>query len=60
MSICICEKCDRWIDSDSDPDCFVEVGNMRKLTDTIIMCEPCRERYYDKLELETSQNQDPI
>ena len=44
MSVVICERCDSWIDSDYDPDCFVEIGNMRRLPKTIILCEPCRER----------------
>ena len=36
MSMVICEKCDRLIDSDDDPDCFVETGNMRRLHQTVI------------------------
>ncbi len=47
MSICVCEHCDRFIDSDDDPDCFVETGNMRRLHCTTVMCEPCRERAWD-------------
>lgn len=47
MSICVCEKCDHYIDSDYDMDCFVEVGNMRKLHKEIVMCEPCREKYLE-------------
>ena len=46
MSMVICEKCDRLIDSDDDPDCFVETGNMRRLHQTVVMCEPCRD--YDE------------
>ena len=56
MSMCVCESCDRYIDSDDDPDCFVEVGNMRRLHQTKVMCEPCRERYYDAI---TYQNDEP-
>lgn len=44
MSICICDKCDRPIDSDFDCDCFCTDpwgGN------ETIVCEPCREKSYD-------------
>jgi len=44
MSMCICKYCDAYIDSDDDPECFVEVGNMRRLNETIIVCEACRDR----------------
>ncbi len=49
MSIVICQRCDAWVDSDEDTDCFVEVGNMRRLHKTEVMCERCREYYYDEL-----------
>lgn len=48
MSMMICEDCDRAIDSDDDPECFVEVGNMRRLHAEIILCENCRERRWDR------------
>lgn len=44
MSMCICSSCDSPIDSDDDPDCFVEVGNMKRLHKEIILCSSCRER----------------
>lgn len=50
MSMCRCDGCDRLIDSDDDPDCFVEVGNMRRLHKEIILCEPCREKHYEREE----------
>ena len=43
MSMARCEGCDRIFDTDEDPDCFVEVGNMRRLHKTVIRCEWCRE-----------------
>jgi hypothetical protein len=49
MSMILCESCDRLIDSDDDPDCFVEVGNMRRMTSTMVLCEPCRERMEDEI-----------
>ena len=52
MSIVICERCDRAIDSDFDGDCFVEVGNMRRLHKEIVLCEPCRDKHFEELEAE--------
>ena len=56
MSMCICEACDAPIDSDDDPDCFVEVGNMRRMTFTKIYCESCRERMDAELEYERAKD----
>ncbi len=50
MSIVICEDCDAYIDSDWDGECFVEVGNMKRQHQTKVMCEPCRDKYFEKLE----------
>ena len=43
MSMINCGNCGRAIDSDDDPECFIEVGNMRSQHKTIVRCEPCRE-----------------
>ncbi len=48
MSMIRCEGCSELIDSDDDPECFVEVGNMRHLHKEIILCEPCRDRFHDE------------
>lgn len=45
MSMIACSECRRLVNTDDDPDCFVEVGNMRRLTSTIVLCEPCREEH---------------
>ena len=50
MSMVICEGCDALTDSDDDPDCFVEVGNMRRLHQTKILCQSCRERREEELD----------
>ena len=50
MSMVRCDNCDLIFDSDADPDCFVEVGNMRRLHQTKIMCPPCREDYENEQE----------
>lgn len=55
MSICTCSNCARYIDSDDDPECFVEVGNMRRYHETIILCETCREERDDEREWQESQ-----
>lgn len=41
MSMICCERCDMPIDSDDDPECFVEVPwlNMAER----VWCEPCRD-----------------
>ena len=49
MSMVICSRCDALIDSDDDPEVFVEIGNMRRLHSTVVMWENCREHYYDEL-----------
>ena len=48
MSMVICERCDTLIDSDDDPECFCEIGNMRRLNQTIVLCENCRDRELDE------------
>lgn len=55
MSMCTCERCGWLIDSDDDPECFVEVGNMRRLHSTIILCEPCRDLREQALEEDAAQ-----
>ncbi len=55
MSMIRCEDCSRLIDSDDDPDCFVYVGNYKRLHDDKVMCEPCRERYFEKIEADADQ-----
>ena len=52
MSMCICKECFAYIDSDDDPECFVEVGNMRRMNWTIILCDRCRE----EREMEAERN----
>jgi hypothetical protein len=44
MSMAFCHDCGRLMDTDDDPDAFIEVGNMRSQSKTIIVCEPCREQ----------------
>ena len=44
MSWVKCKECDAPVNSDDDPDCFVEVGNGRRTWDWITLCESCREQ----------------
>ncbi len=48
MSMIACQRCPTLIDSDDDPECFVEVGNMRRLHKTVILCEACREKHFEE------------
>ena len=54
MSMIRCESCERYVDSDSDPDCFVDKPNYIDVaqptnprctlpTKTVVLCESCRE-----------------
>lgn len=54
MSMCVCKDCAAYVDSDDDPDCFVEVGNMRRMNWTEIVCEPCREKRMDEADYQES------
>lgn len=60
MSMDMCVDCDRLVDTDDDCDCYIEVGNMRKQTKTICVCEPCRERRQMAAENEQTEPKEPI
>ena len=50
MSMARCHDCGQVFDTDDDPECFVEIGNMRRLHKEVIICESCREiRIEDQL-----------
>ena len=46
MSIVICERCERQIDSDKDDGCFSV--NPYNRNDITAVCEPCREKAWDR------------
>ncbi len=48
MSWITCQGCGSSINSDDDPDCFVEIGNMRRLHQTAVLCDRCRQRRQDE------------
>lgn len=52
MSWCKCSSCRALIDSDADPDCFVEIGNQRRLVIEMILCASCREEFEKRMESE--------
>jgi hypothetical protein len=46
MSMIRCSKCSLVVDSDDDPEMFVEVITFGDdgATETVVMCETCREK----------------
>ena len=44
MSMDVCKRCARYIDTDDDCDCYIDISK----TETICLCEPCRERFYQE------------
>lgn len=44
MSMVICEHCDRFVDSDDEPHCFVDQPD----GSTEVICENCQEAAYDR------------
>ena len=43
MSIDRCHFCNRAVDTDEDDEAYVEIGNMRRLTSIVCVCERCRD-----------------
>jgi hypothetical protein len=39
VSLCLCQFCGSWIDSDDDPECIYDTDTQRD----VIACETCRE-----------------
>lgn len=52
MSMERCHNCGRAIDTDFDAECYVDIGNMRRLENIVPLCEPCRETVLDDGECE--------
>ena len=50
MSIDTCKDCGDPVDTDNDTDCYVYVGNYKRLHDTICLCPRCRDKHYTELE----------
>jgi len=46
VSFIACQDCGTLINSDDDPDCFVYVGNYKRLHAERVMCEKCRTEFY--------------
>lgn len=55
MSIDRCGKCSALVDTDDEPESYVEVGNMRSQTETVCMCRNCREWHEDEQERRQSE-----
>jgi len=43
MSWVTCQDCGMFVNSDDDPDVFLEITDMKRLHKTEIVCEHCRE-----------------
>jgi hypothetical protein len=50
MSMDTCQLCGRIVDTDDDPDFYVELGNMRRLHKTIGLCDLCRDKCHETIE----------
>lgn len=55
MSVDRCFKCDAFVDTDNEPEAYVETGNMRSQTELVCLCRWCRERYEEELERQESE-----
>lgn len=43
MSMIKCYSCAEIFCTDDDPECWVEIGNMRRMTTTEAVCQRCRD-----------------
>lgn len=48
----LCKNCDAIVDTAKDPDCHVEIGNMRRQTTTEFLCRSCREGLLERKEIQ--------
>lgn len=55
MSVDRCSRCSDLVDTDDEPEAYVEIGNMRAQTQTICLCRTCRERHEDELNREADE-----
>jgi RNase P subunit RPR2 len=46
-----CANCHAPVDPAADPECRVEIGNMRRLTKVETICQSCRERLLEQREI---------
>lgn len=57
MSVDRCARCGDLVDTDDEPEAYVEVGNMRAQTETLCLCRNCRERHEEELESQQEQRE---
>jgi NMD protein affecting ribosome stability and mRNA decay len=43
MCMTTCHDCGQFIDTDADPGCYIEIGNMKRLHKEVPVCESCRD-----------------
>lgn len=61
MSMIRCERCDVLIDSDDDPDCFVEPDKLDPRSH--VWCEACRDKetaYWDRVDAGRQRAKDKV
>lgn len=50
MSIDRCANCGDLVDTDAEPEAYVEIGNMRAQIETRCLCRDCREACMNEME----------
>ncbi len=50
MSMMKCSGCGALVDTDAEPESFIEVGDFKRNTDYICLCRTCREAYEEEQE----------
>ncbi len=56
MSIDRCSRCDDLVDTDAEPEAYVQIANMRNREEYICLCRGCRERYEDERDEDCRQD----
>jgi len=56
MSVDRCSRCSNLVDTDNEPEAYVEVAmDVRGNPDYICLCRGCRERHEEEMEREASE-----
>jgi hypothetical protein len=55
VSIDRCSRCGDFVDTDNEPEAYVEIGNMRAQTETVCLCRHHREEHEEELERQADQ-----
>lgn len=52
MSIDRCSRCSELVDTDDEPEAYVQIADMHKREEYICLCASCREKYEDERDSE--------